>query len=117
MDEHAWQHDLEELRRYEARAQAVLDVKPCASPGDLRLAYRRVAKECHPDRNPSEPGAQERFKDALAAYKFLAGGVRDRRLVERDGPRDESDDSGYCLSNSWGYHLWWSERFFGDGVP
>ena len=117
MDEHAWQRELEELSHCEARARAILDVKPGTSQEDLRLAYRRVAKECHPDLNPGEPGAQECFKDALAAYKFLAEGVCDRRLVERGGSQDGPDDSGYCLDNSWGYYLWWSDRFFGGGVP
>ncbi|GAG47895.1 unnamed protein product, partial [marine sediment metagenome] len=67
--------------------------------------------------NPDDPGTEERFKDALTAYKFLSNGVRDRRLLERVGPQEGAGDSGYRLDNDWGYYLWWSDRFFGDGVP
>jgi curved DNA-binding protein CbpA len=112
MDEHAWQRELEESMRMEARARAILDVEPGASQEVIRAAYRRTAKACHPDLNPGDPASQERFKDALAAYRFLAEGGRDERLLERGGMGCGPDDSGYNLDNSWGYFLWWRERFF-----
>jgi curved DNA-binding protein CbpA len=112
MEEHAWQRELDDSMRMEARARAILEVAPGASQADIRFAFRRAARECHPDLNPSEPGSQERFKDAVAAYRFLAEGARDERLLEAAGQQRGPDDSGYNLDNSWGYFLWWREKFF-----
>jgi len=96
----------------ETRARAILGVEPGASQDTLRSAYRRVARECHPDLNPGDPGSQELFKDALAAYKLLAEGTRDARLLGKPETERKTDDSGYDTDNSWGYYLWWREKFF-----
>ena len=46
----------------------VLGVKPDASPDDIRKAYRKLAKELHPDLNPGKPEAEARFKTVTGAY-------------------------------------------------
>ena len=112
MDDHAWQRELEESERMESRAREILRVKPGASREGLRSAYRRAARKSHPDVNQGAPETHERFKDALAAYKFLVEGVRDRRLLGETGDEGGPDGSGYCLGNDWGYYLWWRNRFF-----
>lgn len=48
-----------------------LGVKRDASPEDIRKAYRRLAKKLHPDVNPGDSGAEQRFKDVSAAYNLL----------------------------------------------
>jgi len=50
----------------------VLGVEPGASQVEIREAYRRLAPLVHPDRNPSDPGAEARFKELAAAYGILA---------------------------------------------
>ena len=50
----------------------VLGVGREASESDIKKAYRRLAMEYHPDRNPGDKGAEERFKEASNAYKVLA---------------------------------------------
>jgi len=46
-----------------------LGVGERATEAELRAAFRRLALELHPDRNPSDPGAEERFKRMVIAYE------------------------------------------------
>lgn len=43
-----------------------------ASLEEIKKAYRKLVKECHPDQNPDDPAAEERFKDASEAYEVLS---------------------------------------------
>ena len=50
----------------------VLGVDRGASEGEIKKAYRRVAMKYHPDRNPDDATAEEKFKEASEAYEILA---------------------------------------------
>ncbi len=63
---------------------AVLGVSRDASPADLKKAYRQLAKELHPDRNPDNKEAEERFKDVSAAYTVVSD-VEKRKLYDEFG--------------------------------
>ncbi|MEJ2151654.1 MAG: molecular chaperone DnaJ [Gemmatimonadota bacterium] len=52
----------------------ILGVSTDASDEAIKRAYRKVAMENHPDRNPNDPGAEERFKEASEAYSVLRDG-------------------------------------------
>jgi DnaJ-class molecular chaperone len=66
-----------------------LGVSPSTSEDDLRRAYRKLAKELHPDRNPGDKQAEERFKRASAAFSFLSDKDKraryDRGEIDADG--------------------------------
>lgn len=50
----------------------VLGVDRGVGEGELKKAYRKLALECHPDRNPDDPAAEERFKQISEAYAVLS---------------------------------------------
>lgn len=50
----------------------ILGVERSASEADIKKAYRRVAMKHHPDRNPDDASAEEKFKEASEAYQILS---------------------------------------------
>ncbi len=50
----------------------VLGVSRSATQEEIRGAFKRLAMEFHPDRNPGNPAAEERFKEVAAAYDVLS---------------------------------------------
>ncbi|SCL38363.1 molecular chaperone DnaJ [Micromonospora pallida] len=61
---------------------AVLGVDKSASSDDIKKAYRKLARESHPDHNPDDPKAEERFKAASEAYNVLSDDKRRREYDE-----------------------------------
>ena len=62
----------------------VLGVARGASEQEIKSAYRKLAMQFHPDRNPNNPHAEEKFKEASEAYAVLADGEK-RALYDRFG--------------------------------
>jgi molecular chaperone DnaJ len=67
----------------------VLGLQRGAELGEIKKAYRRLAMEHHPDRNPGDHQAEERFKELAEAYQVLSDPEK-RQLYDtygHDGPR------------------------------
>src|SRR5882672_8692221 len=50
----------------------ILGVQKSASADEIKKAYRKVAMQFHPDRNPGDKTAEEKFKEAAEAYEILS---------------------------------------------
>ena len=62
---------------------AVLGIERSATPDDVRAAYRRAARASHPDLNPGDASALERFKQVQLAYDVL---IDPERRAQYDAP-------------------------------
>jgi molecular chaperone DnaJ len=72
----------------------VLSVERDASDQDLKSAYRRLAMKHHPDRNPGDHAAEEKFKEASEAYQVLSDPDK-RAAYDRYGHAGVGSGSGF----------------------
>jgi DnaJ-class molecular chaperone len=91
---------------------ATLGVKKDATQADIQKAYRRLAKKSHPDLNPGNKAAEEKFKELSAAYDLLSDPEKrsrfDRGEIDSSGTerprqryyRDFADQEGWSAYNS-----------------
>lgn len=72
---------------------AVLGVERTAGDIEIKSAYRKLAMKCHPDKNPGNKEAEEKFKEAAEAYAVLADSEK-RSLYDRFGHAGVSSAAG-----------------------
>jgi len=71
----------------------VLGVDRNASKEDIKKAYRKLAVKYHPDKNPNDKQAEEKFKEATEAYEVL-GDEQRRRMYDQFGHEGVSAAAG-----------------------
>ncbi|MGY3484569.1 DnaJ-class molecular chaperone [Bradyrhizobium sp. USDA 4011] len=94
----------------------VLGVAPTASSADIQRAYRKLAKKLHPDLNPGDKAAEDKFKEVAAANDLLSDADKRKRFdageIDADGAerpqhryyRDfATADQGHPYADSSGY--------------
>ena len=83
---------------------ATLGVPKTATADEIKKAYRNLALKYHPDRNPGDKAAEEKFKSVSAAYSVLSDEVK-RRQYDMYGDSSASAGSGpsYGASSGQGY--------------
>ncbi len=72
----------------------VLSVTRTASDGEIKTAYRRLAMQYHPDRNPGDRSAEERFKECSEAYGVLSDAQK-RAAYDRYGHAGMNGSGGF----------------------
>src|SRR3954467_6432070 len=92
----------------------VLGVSRDADEAAVKKAFRRLARELHPDVNAHDPDAEEKFKEAAEAYEVLSDSER-RRLYDSYG--HEGLRSGGFAPNFEGFGSFPAlfSAFFGGG--
>jgi molecular chaperone DnaJ len=93
----------------------VLGVGRQASPDDLKRAFRKIAMDSHPDRNPDDPAASARFKEASEAYAVLSDPGR-RRSYDMFGHSATDFGGGPAVDFTDMPFADLFETFFGGGV-
>ncbi len=96
----------------------VLGVDRKASEEDIRQAYRRLAKELHPDLNPGDAKAEERFKKVTAAYDLLRDPEKraryDRGEIDASGAERPEAHFYRRYADGEGGHQYYSSAGFED---
>src|ERR671937_1770726 len=94
----------------------VLGLDRGASNGEIKKAFRRLARELHPDVNRHDPEAEEKFKEAAEAYEVLSDSDR-RRTYDAFG-HDGLRSGGWApRADAFGSFEDVLSAFFGRGDP
>ncbi len=97
----------------------ILGVAKTASQSEIKSAYRKLAVKYHPDKNPGDKAAEEKFKKITAAYDVLSDETK-RRQYDSYGSYATSDAYGsqntgaygsYNWGNGWGQQGTWQNQW------
>jgi molecular chaperone DnaJ len=79
-----FRHSDDEVKMVRKDYYEILGLGRDAGDADIKKAYRKIALESHPDRNPDNPEAERRFKEASEAYQVLSDPEK-RRVYDTYG--------------------------------
>ncbi len=91
---------------------AILGVSRTATVEEIRRVYRRLARKHHPDRNPGDKAAEERFKAIASAYGALSDPEK-RKLYDEFG--EDTLRSGFDAEKARAHQRWAQARGTGGG--
>ena len=79
----------------------VLGVSKNATEAEIKKAYRQMALKYHPDKNPDDKSAEDKFKEAAEAYEVLSNQDKRKRYDQygHAGVGGASGANGYAYVN------------------
>src|SRR3954468_16613214 len=92
----------------------VLGVQSTAGEAEIKKAFRRLARELHPDVNTEDPQAEEKFKEAAEAYEILSDPER-RATYDRYGHEGLRSGGWTSSAANFGSLSDLFDAFFGGG--
>ncbi|XP_028129956.1 dnaJ homolog shv [Diabrotica virgifera virgifera] len=95
----------------------ILGVDKSASLHDIKKAYRKLAKELHPDKNQDDPNSSQKFQDLGAAYEVLSDEDKRKKYdrcgedcLQKDGMMDGGMDPFASFFGDFGFHFGGGEQ-------
>ncbi|KXN83779.1 hypothetical protein AN958_01106 [Leucoagaricus sp. SymC.cos] len=88
----------------------ILGVPVTATTDDIKKSYRRLAIKHHPDKNPDDPEAEDRFKQIAIAYQTLSNPEL-RKKYNEFGPKESAPEGGYVDPEELFGAIFGGERF------
>ena len=83
----------------------ILGVDRTASEKEIKKAFRKLARECHPDVNPDDKAAEQRFKDINEAHEVLSDPEK-RAKYDRFGAQwQQYEQAGHAYRHARRKHL------------
>ncbi|MFZ5597533.1 MAG: DnaJ domain-containing protein [Bacillota bacterium] len=93
----------------ERKARRILGVPDDADKAKIRLAFRQLAKQYHPDKNGGDEAATDKFKLVSEAYEIL---IREKNRGKYSLIKDDASSSDDAIfKDDERYWEWWKERF------
>eukprot|EP00899_Mesostigma_viride_P003558 jgi/Mesvir1/13202/Mv06161-RA.1 len=92
----------------------ILQVPKSATPDQIKRAYRKLALQYHPDKNPGDEEASRKFADINNAYEALSDPEK-RKIYDRHGEEGLKKEAAQDAGGGGGFHDIFSS-FFGGGM-
>jgi DnaJ-class molecular chaperone len=93
----------------------VLGIAPDATQREVKQAYRGLAMQFHPDRNPGRPDAAERFKQIQQAYETLTGRSKRNRISPGNFYHGSHPPPFFTNEHPF-FSFYWAMRNHGDRI-
>ena len=112
MQDRDWQAEICLLQRRVETARCILGISDSDSIEKIKLAWRKLSLNCHPDCNDGGTKSHRMFVLINSAYRCLTKNLDCEQLDAVPTQDEELTDGKYKLDNPWGYFAWWREKYF-----